>query len=97
MRQSLGADPNPSNWCGPTGSVSTALDNSYGNVEHWWLPEEQDIVEGDVCAVPVHRGDERRVIDLGSHPGNAEHSESSRVSGVLQIFSDIISQFKSDR
>ncbi len=55
------------------------------------MPEEQDIVEGDVCAVPVHRGDERRVIDLGSHPGNAEHCESSRVSSILQVFSDIIS------
>ncbi len=55
------------------------------------MPEEQDIVEGDVCAVPVHRGDERRVIDLGSHSGYAEHRESSRVSSVLQIFSDIIS------
>ncbi len=90
MRQSLGADPDPSNCHGPTGSVTTTLDNSYGNVEHWRLPEEQDIVEGDVCAVPVHRGHERRVIDLGSHPGNAEHRESSRVSSILQIFYEII-------
>ena len=47
------------------------------------LPEEQNVVEGDVGAVPVHGGDESRVIDLCSHPGDAEHRESSRVPSVL--------------
>ena len=50
------------------------------------VPEEENIVEGNVRTVPVHGMDEGRVVDLGANAHNCEHGKPPRVPSVLINF-----------